>query len=348
MFNPIFQNYKAKFIYAVVWLLVTGIQITATALATSLPLQYIVVDALIFNTILALIFMMLWFPIRYGANNQKYAIPMHILIVGATMLIWLPLGYFLVSLVCSGNEEYLQYLFVSIPWRGLGGVVFYILLALVYYLFIYTSKLNEKTMNELKLRDMVREGELDLLKSQINPHFLFNSLNSINSLILSSPEQAQSMVVALSDYMRRTTFSARQKMISLRNEVENLKRYLSIEKHRFGDKLIYGFDIDEDALELMLPTMILQPLFENAIKHGVYESIDTVFIDVRVKLRNGIVVIEVSNNFEEDRSSAKKGIGVGLKNIRERIHLMYGDEAELTTKVGDGCFVAVLQMPLAY
>ena len=207
--------------------------------------------------------------------------------------------------------------------------------------------MNEKAVNEIRLNRLLKDGELNLLKSQINPHFLFNSMNSVNSLIIKNPEQAQKMLVALSDYLRYAVLATNSQYSHIAGEMENIARYLSIEQLRFGDKLHYEPDIDPSALSVEIPAMLLQPLFENAIKHGVYESLDTVRIVTKITKDSQYLNIELSNDFDEEGVSQKKGSGTGLQNIRERLRLLYGTSAAMQTKAEHGVFRVILKIPAA-
>ena len=136
-----------------------------------------------------------------------------------------------------------------------------------------------------------------MLKAQINPHFIFNSLNSISSLTLSSPEDAREMIVKMSEFLRYS-LGQDSEQISLRVELDQIKRYLDIEKVRFGDQLVFESVMDQECLEWPVPRLILQPLFENAIKHGLYESIETVTISLAGSKKGNNILLTISNNFD--------------------------------------------------
>jgi len=206
------------------------------------------------------------------------------------------------------------------------------------------EQLNEKAANEIRLNRLLRDGELNLLKSQINPHFLFNSMNSVNALIIRNPEQAQKMLIALSDYLRYAVVSTNRTYSCVSDEMENIARYLSIEQVRFGDRLLYESHIAPQALSAEIPSMLLQPLLENAIKHGVYESLETVRIVAKITRDRQYLNIEITNDFDEDGFVPKKGSGTGLKNIRERLRLMYGTSASMQTKTENGVFTVKLRI----
>jgi len=224
------------------------------------------------------------------------------------------------------------------------GFFYYLVLVLVYYLIIYYQDIKEKLENEIRLRSIIKETELNLLKSQINPHFLFNSLNSICSLTIVNPSKAQDMIIKLSDFMRYSLSQADYSMTTLKNEIENSIRYLEIEKVRFGHKLIYQNTIDPTSLDKLIPVMLLQPLYENAVKHGVYESTQQVNIDTTVVLLHNDLHISIKNDFDPDASS-KKGEGIGLRNIKDRLKLIYHNSQLMTVLKQDTSFEVKLIIP---
>ncbi len=336
-------------LYAGIWFIITIIQILAVHFIAGLPLGYTIADAVIFSLIFAGCAIPLWYPVCY---NQKkdiswYAVLfVHGVLIVLLLSIWLGFGYFLMYLFTGGDKIYLYFIKASVWWKVIEGFFLYVVLVLVYDIYIYIEKLNEKVNNEIRLNKLLKDGELNLLKSQINPHFLFNSLNSLHALIIKAPEKAGDMLIALSDYLRYTVLSTRQEYSSLENEIENIERYLSIEKLRFGDKLEYTIDCRPECLHVKIPSMILQPLFENAVKHGVYESLEVVVITAKIKKENHYLLIEIGNGFDPENTSRKKGSGTGLKNIRERLVLSYATDASLLVKSKDKQFVVMLKMPV--
>jgi len=190
----------------------------------------------------------------------------------------------------------------------------------------------------------LRNAQLNALKSQINPHFLFNSLNSIASLTITNPEKAHQMIIALSDFMRYSLQKNMEEMVTLDTELQNISLYLSIEKIRFGEKLTYNFEIEETCKYHHLPNLILQPIFENAIKYGVYETSDSVEIKLRAtKIENGMNLLIV-NNFDPEAVSSR-GNGVGLMNVRERLRIIYGSSQLLAAKRNSNEFEVSIDLP---
>jgi LytS/YehU family sensor histidine kinase len=190
---------------------------------------------------------------------------------------------------------------------------------------IFYRNNKENQLKEAELKALVKESELNSLKSQINPHFLFNSLNSISSLTMTQPEKAQEMIIKLSEFLRYTTSNKEEKLTTLDKEISNITRYLDIEKIRFGKRLQVRQSVDDSCRDLKLPGLILQPLLENALKFGVYESTEESVIEIICSCNSSALSVVVRNKWDPDFQS-NKGEGVGLKNIRSRLNIIYNRE----------------------
>jgi two-component system, LytTR family, sensor kinase len=204
-----------------------------------------------------------------------------------------------------------------------------------------------KIWNSARIEHRVQEQEklllaakVEALKSQINPHFLFNTLASISSLIRSQPETARTVIIRLSALLRRLMRS-HQHFVTLREELESIDEYLDIEVVRFGPKLQVRKEVGADTLDVIVPSMILQPLVENSIKHGLSRKIGSGSILIRSRRERGRVVIEVEDDgmgFLMDRLDTPMSSGIGLTNVRERLHVIYGAsyQLKLTSEPGKG------------
>ncbi len=190
---------------------------------------------------------------------------------------------------------------------------------------------------------LAKEAELLKLRHQLQPHFLFNSLNSINALIVAEPKEARKMVQQLSAFLRGT-INTDHALIDFAKELEHVQLYLEIEKVRFGHRLMVNLTIDDSALPLKLPPLLLQPLMENAIKFGLYGTTEDVLIDVHAKYSGGFLEISISNPIDADVST-QQGTRFGLKAIMRRLYLIYGRDDLLTTHNSENTFVATLKVP---
>ena len=187
---------------------------------------------------------------------------------------------------------------------------------------------------------LLLEAKIEALKSQINPHFLFNTLTSISSLIRSQPETARMLIIKLSGLLRRLLRS-HEHFVTLREELESIDEYLDIEVIRFGPKLVVRKDIAPDTLDVIVPSMILQPLVENSIKHGLSRKLGPGTITIRSRRDHGRAVIEVEDDgmgFVLDRLNEPMASGIGLANVRERLRVIYGAtyQLKLSSEPGRG------------
>jgi len=192
---------------------------------------------------------------------------------------------------------------------------------------------------------LAKEAELFKLRQQLAPHFLFNSLNSISALIGSRPEQARKMIQQLSDFLRGNLRKEDQQWIPLAEELQYLELYLEIEKVRFGHRLSTELDYASECLEYRLPSMLLQPIVENAIKFGLYDTTESVTISIRARLENNYIRIEVVNPFDPETSRPKKGTGFGLTSIQRRLYLLFARPDLLETRVEENLFITTVRIP---
>jgi two-component system, LytTR family, sensor kinase len=211
---------------------------------------------------------------------------------------------------------------------------------------------------ESRLSQQLAQAELRALRAQINPHFLFNSLNTIAALIVAEPEKAETITMRLASIFRYVLLHADRPLSSLDEEMGFLRTYLDIEQIRFGERLLVEFDVESSITHTAVPTLILQPLVENAIKHGIAPKVGKSRILVRAKRNGDSILLSVEDDGiglfgKRDRSrrplpGAEPGAGVGLQNIRERLKTMYGGDAVLSlVDIRSGGSRATLEIPIA-
>jgi sensor histidine kinase YesM len=192
---------------------------------------------------------------------------------------------------------------------------------------------------------LLREAELFKLRQQLQPHFLYNSLNSINALIMIEPSKAQEMVGKLSDFLRNSVKREAEELILIDEELEYIESYLAIESVRFGDRLQVSFDKEytDDAL---IPPFLLQPILENAIKFGLYGKTGDVKITIHIALKDDMLTIRVTNPYDP-QMSPPKGTGFGLEGIQRRLYLLYARTDLLETHKDEEIFTTILKIPQA-
>lgn len=347
MIHPI-TAYRSRFyIWWLIWLLAGAGQSLLLLFVTDIGPLAAFTDGLLSSVLFSLLAIAIWFPVKQliGSSSRNYIIVVNHLIIGViTILIWLFSVKIVGGSIIGESEAYQQFWDGSFYYRIGVAVFIYAVVILTYYLMISIDDINRKNMREANLERMLRETELMMLRSQINPHFLFNSLNSISSLTITDPSKAREMVIHLSEFMRYALSRKEEKIVPLRTEFENLRLYLGIEKVRFGDKLVIEEEISDDTLDTGVPTMILQPLYENAIKHGVYESTEKVVIKIETFRAGKGITIRISNDYDPE-SIPVRGTGTGLSNVSRRLDLYYNREAVLNTRKEKSKFIVEIYIP---
>ena len=239
----------------------------------------------------------------------------------------------------------LLYVYRGLPFRI---IINFLLLSLIMIITVFWNIQEEYEENKKRKEAserMLRDAELYNMRQQLQPHFLFNSLNSIIALIGSKPQEARKMTFQLSDFLRGTMRKDDKQLIALSEEINHLKLYLEIEKVRFGHRLQTNFEIEDAALNNRVPSMIIQPLLENAIKYGLYNITGQVDINLRIFMLNNLLHIQIENPFEIDQFENNKGTGFGISSIRRRLFLLYGQSNLLKTEAKDTIFTATLRIP---
>lgn len=347
MKHPVLGNRVWMMVWWLVWLFLTAAQSFFFYLVYGSFKWFSVPDSLISLLIYSGLALSLWYPFTFFNSGERKVTSRisNILIAGAmTIAIWILLTKYIMSAIFPG-EDYSQYWETTFPYRIAAGVFIYGLIVLTFFLTESLINLSERNAKEARLQSVLRETELKMLRSQINPHFLFNSLNSISSLTITDPEKARDMVVKLSEFMRYALSRKDEQPVPLRSELENLRLYLDIEKVRFGEKLEVEEVIETECLDFKIPVMLLQPLYENAVKHGVYESTDMVRIMTKGKIRDGYMELSISNNYNQ-APTLRRGTGTGLTNVSRRIELFYGNSGSMKTSKDDGLYTVTLYLPV--
>lgn len=211
------------------------------------------------------------------------------------------------------------------------GVIGYKIILTTNYALDFNKKFNDEKNKSEILERQLAQAQLQALKMQLQPHFLFNTLNSLSSLALEDPRQTVHMITRLGDFLRMTVDSNGTQTVSLEEELEFLKNYLEIEKVRFRDRLEPVFEIDPAALGAEVPNLLLQPAVENAIKHGVSKSMSAGRISIAARRDKERLVIEVENDGPAPNGGPGMEVkeGVGITNTRERLRQIYGDDFEM-------------------
>ncbi|MCU4177022.1 sensor histidine kinase [Carboxylicivirga sp. N1Y90] len=347
MNHPIVSQAKIFKLYALVWIILSAIHAFTDTIVYSLPLTIAITDSLIFNVLMFTIGLSIWFPVLYidTSKGRWSAFTQHSITGVVVVTIWLFVGKSLLDLFVPETSMQILFSDQAFTIRAIVGGLQFMLYVMVYYMFIFYSDLDEKNRQQERLNRSLRESELNALKSQLNPHFLFNSLNSISSLTITEPDDAREMINKLSDFLRYSLKKNENALLPLRDELKNMSRYMEIEKVRFGDRLQCEAEVPKECKDLLVPVLILQPLYENAVKYGVHESIEPVTVRTFCRCLDGELEISVINNFDKDAIAAKKGTGVGLNNVKERLFLLYNRKDLVSHHQENGHFEVTLRIP---
>ena len=259
---------------------------------------------------------------------------------------WLMITRWLLILLLGHNEGYVSFLDHSLIIRFSIGLL---LLGCISLVIVIWFNWEEQQENEMRKQDAVKlskDAELFRLRQQLQPHFLFNSLNSINALIGTRPEEARKMVQQLSDFLRGSIKKEEHQLVSLQEELQYLQLYLEIEKVRFGNRLSTKIELDETTLQMKLPALLLQPVVENAIKFGLYDTTGETLISIHATTEANNLILVVVNPFDPDTSSpSNQGTGFGLTSVQRRLYLLFGRNDLLRTEVKDNTFTTTMKIP---
>ncbi len=243
------------------------------------------------------------------------------------------------------DESYQIFLALSLPIRFL---IFFVFLSWCALANILWYKLEEQAyMQErfYQVQNLAKEAELNKLRHQLQPHFLFNSLNSVFALTIVNPKEAGTMITKLAAFLRGTLKRDDDTWVSVEEEMEYIQLYLDIEKVRFSHRLQVEITVDEASLEQKLPGTILQPVIENAIKFGLYNTSEAITISVDVSLVDHMLKVTVKNPFDP-AVKTDSGTGFGLSAIRRRLYLLFADNSLIKTEAtSEKVFITTISIP---
>ncbi len=248
-------------------------------------------------------------------------------------------------MLINETDEYLFFLDKSLLIRGLYTWMMVTLISTMSWLWFSLQEHQEMETRKLSMEKLAREAELSRLRQQLQPHFLFNSLNSISALLGTKPQEARTMIQQLSDFLRGTLKKDDQQMVTLEEELQHLQLYLDIEKVRFGHRLRTNIEKEESTLSMKLPSLLLQPVVENAIKFGLYDTTGETIILLQAKAGDGVLDITVENPFDPSTAQPKAGTGFGLNSVQRRLYLLFARKDLLTTKQNENVFTTQIKIP---
>ena len=352
------NNFKFIFIQSIIWLIIFGFVIIPQIIYSEKNfLKYekwqLILDYFVNTVILVLVSLLLKYvfnkKIRLFNFNFWEAVKLCFLFILATSIYYFVfVGYvYFAAYFLYNRPDVLTH--PSQGWKSQIAFAFFMciiffLWTLIYTIYYSTVQLKNNLIEKVNLESTLKDSQLNVLKGQINPHFMFNSLNNIRGLILENPEKSRDMITRLSEMLRYSLTKNDIDTIPLEEEIEMVENFIEISKIQFEDRLQFVPEIAIETLKVKIPPMVIQLLVENAIKHGIATIKDGGVIILKTTIENNKLTIVVSNTGK--LVITENTTQVGLKNIEERLHLLYGNEATFELKQIDDKVVATIIVPI--
>jgi two-component system sensor histidine kinase AlgZ len=348
--HPILAQFRRLVFYLVGWIPLAGM--LAYLLAVPGGLSWLQAVAVAFPLCLLYAFVCLaaWYPCL-ATPLERSSLPRFLFTHGAGAVVASTLWIFAAKTLgrmLAGFEEFRGLdarLSGDLPLLFGTGVLLYLLAVGFHYVLLAVEASREAEARVLRASMLARDAELRALKAQVNPHFLFNSLNSISALTTSDAPKAREMCILLGDFLRRTLGLGEKPAIPLEEELSLVHAFLAVEKIRYGARLQMEENVEEETLQAQVPPLLLQPLVENAVAHGIANLVEGGWIKLAAQRRDGNLSIVVENLFDPE-APARRRNGVGLANVRQRLQARYGDRATFATSIDGGCFRVAISLPV--
>jgi sensor histidine kinase YesM len=309
------------------------------------PFQLAITDSILANLHLAGACLVMLTILKYYMPGRSQYINLLGLVAGLTLIWYVVFRLSWLALMRTGEPVAF--------WEDFFPLRMTIALLVIFCFTLYSVLSNIQEEKEIQVKrkadaeKLARDAELFRLQQQLQPHFLFNSLNSISALAGSQPEQARTMIQQLSEFLRGTLRRKEEEMVPLAEELHQLDLYLGIEKIRFGHRLAADIHTEPSCADARLPPLILQPILENAIKYGLYDTTGEVAIRLDAHCAEKQLTVTVSNPFDPDTAPRSRGAGFGLASVQRRLFLIFGRNDLLLTGIENKRFITTLHIPQA-
>jgi two-component system, LytTR family, sensor histidine kinase AlgZ len=345
--HPILSNFRRLVLYFSAWTVAAAILMYLLASLGGLTWWQSLALTYPLCIVYAFVCLSAWYPCRNIPFENYKAWMAHITAASIASLLWIAVARGLaVALSQTASFRGLdRQVAHAYPIVFGSGVFLYLLAVALYYVLLSNNAAHEAARREIEAQALARDSELKALKTQVNPHFIFNCLNSISALTSSDPATAREMCIRLAEFLRKTLGLGERSQITLQEEMDLIHAYLSVEKMRFGARLKLEESIEPGTLVYSVPPLLLQPLVENAIRHGIATLTEGGWI--RLEINNGtpgLLAIKVENNFDPE-APRRSGANIGLKNVRQRVDAMYSSRAKFDVSAGEGHFQVSMQLP---
>jgi two-component system sensor histidine kinase AlgZ len=333
--HPIFARTKSLAAYLLVWALLGAMLAALLRLPGALTWREAIMLAAPLCLFYAFVCLAPWYVCRHLPMDSTNPLKLTVNHLGAAVLataIWIGIARLIGQLLDLGTR-----INPEMPHLVTLGLLLYCLSVALHYVLLAAQASREAEVQ-------AREAELRALKAQINPHFLFNCLNSITALTASDPAKAREMCILLSDFLRNTLGLGERESIPWREELQLARTYLDVEQVRFGARLRVEMHVDDACAECMVPPLVLQPLVENAVKHGIATLVEGGTIRVKGRVNDGVLEVSVENGFDPDSPPPRRH-GLGIRNVRSRLETRFPRAARLTARGQNGQFRAEMIVP---
>jgi anti-sigma regulatory factor (Ser/Thr protein kinase) len=335
--------------YLLAWIPLAAILVYLMATAGHLSWTESIVLVLPLSALYVLVCLAAWYPAK-GAPLETTPLSRlaltHLIAAALLSLAWVQIAKGLAYALSRFPTfaQLPQHLAPHIPILFGAGFLLYLLAVAYHYVVLSLEASQEAEARVMKSGLLARDAELRALKAQVNPHFLFNSLNSISALTSIDPEKARDMCILLAEFLRMTLGLGEKTSIPLQEELGMLERFMAIEKVRFGARLQMEEDIQEACKPLLIPALLLQPLIENAVGHGIANLPEGGTVWLAAHCTDGRLEITIRNTFDPESTSARRS-GRGLANVRRRLEARYTDQASLQARADGNEFRVDLSLP---
>ena len=345
--HPILGNFRRLLLYLAAWGPVSAILLLLFATVGGFPWGWAAALAIPLSLYYAIVCLSAWYSCRNVPFENSISWLRHLAAASVASLLWIAVAKGLAIALASfhtfaGLDRQVSR---TNPLLFGSGVFLYLLAVAMYYILLSNEAAHEAARREIEAQALARESELKALKTQVNPHFIFNCLNSISALTSSDPATAREMCVRLAEFLRKTLGLGDKTQIPLGEELDLAHAYLAVEQIRFGARLKLDENTAPDVLTAMIPPLLLQPLIENAIRHGIASLAEGGW--VRLEIKNGspgTLSIRIENNFDPE-APPKRGAGIGLKNVRQRVDAAYGSRARIDVRTTEDRFQVAVDLP---
>lgn len=331
------QAWKRRWFVLLIWLfagVITGGQswYFRVAAGREAPWDTILITSSTFALLWFLLTpVIVWLSTRFHIERTRWParIGLHILFALITAFVQLT-AFNLIALFAQNAEITFARVSQLVVSNFDYGLLVYFVILLVHHAWHYYERMQAEQVRSAQLQAELAQAQLQALKMQLHPHFLFNTLNTIAVLIHENPEAAGRVLELLSDLLRRSLKNAGVQEVALQHELEFLKTYLEIEQTRFGERMSVRMNVAPETLTASVPNLILQPLVENAVRHGIAKRRGPGWIEISAARENGALLLRVRDNgLGLEGNAASQNGGIGLANTRARLHTLYGERGAL-------------------